>query len=81
MAGVKAVLAHFCGSVQFGVFLEHHAQGPFRFTHISIFVVVVAVDVIDRATLSFLQGLILGVNTINHITCNSDPKHNYVGES
>ena len=58
MAGVEAVFA----SVQFGVFLEPETQGPLGFTYIDMFRIVVAGDVVDGATLSFLRGLILGMD-------------------
>ena len=59
MAGVDAMLTHSCASVQIGIFLEPHPQGPFLFTYISMFRIVVAGDVIDRTTLSFFRGLVL----------------------
>ena len=62
MAGVEAVFAHTCGSVQFGVFLEPHPQGPLLFTYIRVFGIVIAGDGIDGATLFFLRGIILGMN-------------------
>ena len=62
MAGGEAVFAHSWGSVQFGVFLEPDTQGPLGFTYIGMFRIAVAGDVVDGATLSFLRGLILGMD-------------------
>ena len=60
MAGVEAVLAQSCGSVQFFVFLD--TQGLLGSTYIGMLRFFVAGDVIDGATLSFLWGLILGMD-------------------
>ena len=75
MAGVEAVFTH----TQFRVFLEHpgvawiHLLGMLR--------IVVTGDVVDGATLSFLKGLILGMDKLGphgigrlviHFRCLSD---------